>query len=150
MNHALRVMEALVTAGPWDPMTARRTGRDCLRASDADRERVVDTLKVAFVRGQLAKDEFSTRAGQALASRTLGELAAITLDIPASQSQAPPPRAARAQARNQMDKKTIAWVMFLVLMPATLGIAFITHYVGFFAMFVIAFIGVTVTAQPDC
>ena len=56
-------MEALVTAGPWDPMTARRTGRDRLRASDAGRERVIDTLKIAFVQGRPAKDEFSTRAG---------------------------------------------------------------------------------------
>jgi hypothetical protein len=48
-----------------------------------------------------------------------------------------------------MDKKTVAWGIFMILMPATLGIAFLTHYVGFFALFLIAFIGVTVTAQPD-
>jgi hypothetical protein len=34
-------------------------------------------------------------------------------------------------------------------MPATLGIAFLTRYAGFLVMFVVAFIGVTVTAQPD-
>jgi hypothetical protein len=33
--------------------------------------------------------------------------------------------------------------------PPTLGIAFFTHYAGFFVLFVVAFIGVTVTAQPD-
>ena len=37
----------------------------------------------------------------------------------------------------------------MLLMPATLGTAFLTHYVWFFALFVVAFIGVTVTAQPD-
>jgi hypothetical protein len=142
-------MEAPVTAGPWDPMAARRTGRDHLRACDADRERVIDTLKTAFVQGRLAKDEFCTRAGQALASRTYGELAAITLGIPAGPSEASPRRTARAQDQNRMDKKTVAWGMFMILMPATLAIAFLTHYVGFFAMFLVAFIGVTVTAQPD-
>jgi hypothetical protein len=141
-------MEALVTAVHWDPMAARRTGRDHLRASDADRERVIDTLKTAFVQGRLAKDEFCTRAGQALASRTYGELAAITLGIPARQSEAPP-RTVRAPDRNRMDKKGVAWGMFMFLMPATLAFAFLTHYVGFFAMFMVAFIGVTVTAQPD-
>ena len=142
-------MEAPVTAGHWDPMAARRTGRDRLRASDADRERVIDTLKTAFVQGRLAKDEFYLRAGQALASRTHGELTMITLGIPARQNAAPRPRAARAPNPNGMDKKTVAWGMFMILMPATLATAFLTHYVGFFAMFLVAFIGVTVTAQPD-
>lgn len=39
--------------------------------------------------------------------------------------------------------------MFLFLMPATVGTAFITHYLGFFVLFVAALIGATVTAQPD-
>ena len=136
--------------GPGDNTAAAEGRRDGhFRASRADREQVIDTLKTAFVQGRLAKDEFCRRTGQALASRTYGELAAITLSIPARQGGAPPPRAARAQDRNRMDKKTVAWLMFLVLMPTTLWIAFLTHYVGFFAMFLIAFIGVTVTAQPD-
>jgi len=142
-------MEAPVTAAHWDPMAAHRPGREQLRASDADRERVVDTLKTAFVQGRLAKDEFCSRAGQALASRTYGELAAITLGIPARLGEAPPPRTTRAQDLNRVDKRTVAWGMFMILMPATLAIAFLTHYVGFFAMFLVAFIGVTVTAQPD-
>jgi hypothetical protein len=145
----IALMEAPVTVGHWDPMAVRRADRDRLRASDADREQVIDTLKTAFVQGRLAKDEFCVRAGQALAARTHGELTSITRSIPARKSQAPPPRAAPAQDRYRMDKKTVAWLMFLVLMPTTLWIAFLTHYVGFFAMFLIAFIGVTVTAQPD-
>ena len=138
-----------MTAGHWDPIAVCRTDRDRLRASDADREQAIDTLKTAFVQGRLAKDDFCVRAGQALAARTQGELTAITRSIPARQSQAAPPRTARAQDLDRVDKKTVAWVMFLVLMPTTLWIAFLTHYVGFFAMFLIAFIGVTVTAQPD-
>ena len=53
------------------------------RASDADREQVIDTLKVAFVQGRLTRDELDARAGQTFASRTYAELAAVTADIPA-------------------------------------------------------------------
>jgi DUF1707 SHOCT-like domain len=61
-------------------MTAAR-GR--LRASDADREQVVDTVKAAFVQGRLTKDELDLRAGQALTARTYAELVAATAAIPA-------------------------------------------------------------------
>ena len=54
-----------------------------VRAARADRERVIDLLKAAFVQGRLARDEFDERVVQALVSRTHGELAAITADIPA-------------------------------------------------------------------
>jgi hypothetical protein len=142
-------MEALVTAESWDQIAALMTGHDRLRASDADRERVIDTLETAFVEGRLTHDEFSARAARARASRTYGELAAITFSLPPRRSEAPPPRAARAQNLDRIDRKSIAWGMFLILMPATLGTGFLTHYAGFFILFVVAFIGVTVTAQPD-
>jgi len=70
-----------------------------LRASRADRERVIDLLKAAFVQGRLDKDEFDARIGQAVASRTYGELAAVTAGIPAGLTAAlpgrPPVRARR-------------------------------------------------------
>jgi hypothetical protein len=78
--------EAFVTTGPGDP-----AGR--LRASHADRERVICALKTAFVQGRLAKDEFDARVGQALTSRTHAELAVVTADIPAGPAGAQPVRA---------------------------------------------------------
>jgi len=70
-----------------------------LRASRADRERVIDLLKAAFTQGRLDRDEFDARIGRALASRTYGELAAVTADIPAELVGAlprrPPVRARR-------------------------------------------------------
>ncbi len=138
-----------MTAEPWDQIAALMTSRDRIRASDADRERVIDTLATAFVEGRLTQDEFSTHAGRALASRTYGELEAITVGIPPRRGEAPAPWTARAQNLDRIDKKSIAGGMFLILMPATLGTAFLTHYVGFLILFVVAFIGVTVTAQPD-
>jgi hypothetical protein len=62
-----------------------------LRTSRADRERVIELLKAAFVQGRLAKDEFDARVGQALASRTYAELAAIGADIPAGPTSTTPP-----------------------------------------------------------
>jgi hypothetical protein len=66
-------------------------GRGRLRASDADRERAIDTLKAAYVYGLVTKQEFDARVGQTLAARTHAELAVITDDIPAGLAPAPPP-----------------------------------------------------------
>jgi hypothetical protein len=60
---------------------SRERGR--LRASHADRERVIGTLKDAFTHGLLAKDEFDHRVGQAFAARTYAELAVVTASVPA-------------------------------------------------------------------
>lgn len=54
-----------------------------LLASRADRERVVDILKAAFTQGRLTQDELEARVAQVLGSRTYGELAVVTADIPA-------------------------------------------------------------------
>lgn len=70
---------------------AADSGRGRLRASDADREHVVDTLKAAYVYGLVTKDEFDARVSQAFASRTYAELALITADIPAGLAAVPPP-----------------------------------------------------------
>ena len=75
-----------------------------LRASRADRERVIGLLKAAFVEGRLARDEFDTLVGQALASHTYAELAAVTAGIPAELIGALPHRpAARARGRVSMN-----------------------------------------------
>ena len=66
---------------PGDDRAARRVSRSRLRASHADREQVVDTLKDAFVQGRLTKDEFDSRVGHALASRTHADLATLTADL---------------------------------------------------------------------
>ena len=67
------------------------SGRGRLRASDADREHVVRTLKAAYVHGLVTKDEFDARVSQTFAARTYAELALITAGIPAGLAAAPPP-----------------------------------------------------------
>ena len=137
-----------MTAEPWDQVAACMVSRDRIRAADADRDRVLDTLGTAFVEGRLTEEEFHARAVWTLASWTYGDLAAVTVSIPPRRSEPPPRRAVRTDL-DRIDKKSLAWGMFLLLMPVTAGIAFVTHFAGFFVLFVVAFIGVTVTAQPD-
>jgi hypothetical protein len=75
-------------AGPEHEMAAGR-GHGRLRASHADRERVIGTLKAAYVYGLVTKDEFDARVSQAFAARTYADLAVITADIPAGLAPAP-------------------------------------------------------------
>jgi hypothetical protein len=113
-----------------------------LRASDADRERVVDDLKAAFVQGRLSKAELVKRAGHALESRTYAELARATAGIPARRAAAPPPRqsAAPAPAR-PVNWKVIAWVVSVIVVSPGLAYAFFdTYYGSFFILLVAAFI----------
>jgi DNA-binding beta-propeller fold protein YncE len=72
-----------MTTGPGDEKAAGGLGRGHLRASHADRERVIAALKAAFVQGRLTKDEFDSRVGRVLGSRTYAELTALTAGIPA-------------------------------------------------------------------
>jgi Domain of unknown function (DUF1707) len=77
---------------PRDEMAAGPAGGARLRASDADREQVIDVLKAAFVQARLTKDEFDARVGQAFVSRTYAELAVVIAGIPAAPTGAQPPR----------------------------------------------------------
>jgi hypothetical protein len=61
-------------------VTPRPAPRD-LRASDADRERVVALLTEAAADGRLTLGEHAERTEHAYAARTLGELADLTADL---------------------------------------------------------------------
>lgn len=91
--------EVPVMARPEDEIAAGAGGRGHLRASFADREQVIEILKVAFVQGRFDRDEFGVRVDQAFASRTYAELAAITADLPGELARPLPPAPARAQGR---------------------------------------------------
>jgi hypothetical protein len=71
-----------------------------IRASDADRDRVVDVLRVAMGDGRLTADEFGERMEAALSARTLGELAVLTADLVTGTAHA-----ARAEEVVRIDQK---------------------------------------------
>ena len=103
LEHGRRTLTGLRCEYRWEAPVRPEPGAQAaaagLRASRADRERVIDLLKAAFVQDRLDRDEFDTRIGQALASRTYGELAAVTAEIPAELTgelpRRPPVRARR-------------------------------------------------------
>jgi DUF1707 SHOCT-like domain len=62
--------------------TSQLPREDRLRAADADRDRAIEVLAGATAEGRLTQEEYSERSETALSARTLGELAALTADIP--------------------------------------------------------------------
>ena len=62
-------------------MTADPPSSPALRASDADRDRVIEVLRSAVADGRLEAAEFDTRLDAALAARTIDALAPLTADL---------------------------------------------------------------------
>jgi hypothetical protein len=57
-----------------------------MRACDADRDRVVEFLNVAYSEGRLSRDEYDGRLEAALSARTYADLDQIVADLPAAQA----------------------------------------------------------------
>jgi hypothetical protein len=62
-------------------MAADSTSSPALRASDADRDRVIDLLRAAVADGRLDQAEFDERLDAALTARTIAALAPLTADL---------------------------------------------------------------------
>jgi hypothetical protein len=60
-----------------------------LRASDADRDRVVEVLHTAFAEGRITSDEHSERLQATIAAKTLDDLAPLTADLVPAQPASP-------------------------------------------------------------
>ena len=70
-----------------------------LRASDADRERTVDRLRVAAEEGRLDHDELEERIAAAYAARYCTELAPLVADVTPPPAVAGPPVFVRRNSR---------------------------------------------------
>jgi Domain of unknown function (DUF1707) len=55
---------------------------DPIRASDSDREVVVDVLRDAYTAGRITMEEFDERTSSAYAAKTWGDLRKLTVDLP--------------------------------------------------------------------
>jgi hypothetical protein len=82
-----------------------------LRASHADRDRVVETLRVAAGDGRLTADELDERVEAALSARTGRELAALTADLPASAGGEQAKDLVRIEQRFGDVSRTGRWVV---------------------------------------
>ncbi|MGH9245170.1 MAG: DUF1707 domain-containing protein [Acidimicrobiales bacterium] len=77
-----------------------------VRASDADRDRILEHLRKHLAEGRLDLEEFEDRSAQAFAAKTVGELRPLLSDLPvlADRPGGPPvrqpmPREARPRPR---------------------------------------------------
>jgi hypothetical protein len=106
-------------------MAAGATGRGPMRASHADREQVIEALKVAFAHGRLTKDELDARAGRALVARTWAELDAITADIPPLRTASGPTRPLVPARRRPLARVAVGSGGCLALAAAAMWASFI-------------------------
>jgi len=65
--------------------------RGKMRAADADRDRVVECLSMAYSEGRLSKDEYDGRLENALSARTYADLDQLVTDLPAARATAVTP-----------------------------------------------------------
>ena len=124
-------------AGPWEQIAHHAR----MRASDADRERAADALKAGYRQGLLTAGELQDRTGQALASRTYAELTAATAVLATR-------RLPGAPARRRIRPKVVAVGAGAVVLPPALVAAFLTFYGGFIILFLVACVGMFVSAAP--
>ena len=87
-----------------------------LRASDADRQRVISALERHTAAGLLTLDEFGERVAMVLRAVTHPELSAVTADLPPDPGLADEEAAARrAHARQLAIAFALATITLIVL-----------------------------------
>jgi hypothetical protein len=117
-----------------EPQGERRAS---LRASDADRDRVVEALGQHHVEGRLTAEELSERTDRAYAAKTLGDLDGLTVDLPElrrpARQRAPvgprpaDPDRARARAAFHRHLYSYLWINGLLVVIWAL-----TNFGGYF------------------
>jgi hypothetical protein len=102
-----------------------------IRASDQERESVVDVLRDAFTDGRLTFDEFEERTAAAYGAKTWTDLRVLTADLPAGpplgadlhqRPQAVPPAVRPARVRRNRPFDRVLPVLFVwILISAAAG-----------------------------
>jgi hypothetical protein len=88
------------------------------RASDDDRQQVIRALERHTAAGRLSLDEYAERVDRALAARTHGQLAAVTVDLPPEPDSGPAPAATHPGA-NQLG---VAFLLALLALVVVAGL----------------------------
>ena len=88
-----------------------------LRASDDDRDRLVEQLQRHATEGRLSLDEYSERVDRVLVARTHGELAAVMHDLPAESA------VDTALGHRESARQLIVALLVALLVLAVLGAA---------------------------
>lgn len=88
-----------------------------IRASDAEREYVVDVLRGHCSEGRIDLDEFSERINRVYAARTIGELNDITADLPVLATS----RSMHTTGDTSRTRRAIKWTIGIMSGPARRG-----------------------------
>src|SRR6202012_5937440 len=102
--------------GYFDPGGAAHM-HAALRASDSDREQLVDVLKVAFSEGRLTQDEYTARMEQAYTAKTYGEVRALAGDPPRPPAPQVPYVFTRSQQQRPTNSLAVASMVFGLATP---------------------------------
>ncbi len=108
-----------------------------IRASDKERESVVDVLRDAYTDGRVTLEEFEERTSAAYASKTWADLRELTADLPvepvlgadlpqlrlpaARQQALPPVPRPRHGARDRPLGRMLPVIFILIMFAATAG-----------------------------
>lgn len=92
-------------------MSENLPDRSVQRASDADRETVVERLRTAAEEGRLDLVEFEERMATAYQAKTYGELAPLTSDLPETASASKAPDEVTLRAIGTTLRRTGHWVV---------------------------------------
>jgi hypothetical protein len=82
--------------------TGEDTGKSHLRASDSDRDRVAAAIAQHLVKGRISVDEVDQRLESVFRARTVGELLAVTRDLPDGPSRPALSALPRIQVRRHL------------------------------------------------
>jgi hypothetical protein len=120
-----------------------------IRASDADRERVVEILRQHSAEGRITSEEFDERMDAAYTAKTMGALAELTTDLPVDlaeharqQAELARRRANRVPLTRRMRAAISSWVSLGVVLTVVWAIAGAGYYWPAWPLGIIAAISV--------
>ena len=106
-----------------------------IRASDADRERVVEILRRNTAEGRISADEFDERMTAAYDAKTMGALAELTTDLPvdlAEHAQRQKALAKKAKPGKPMRRQVREEVSGLASLGVVLTVIWVLSGAGYF------------------
>ncbi len=116
-----------------------------LLAADAERERIVESLRAHAGAGRLDAEELEERIGTALHARTVGDLAALVADLPEPRRTTGP--APRAHGRRHHRKDPLAFLPIALLLVAIWAVTGAGYFWPMWPLLWFAFAGL-MSARP--
>jgi hypothetical protein len=109
-----------------------------LRAADRDRDEVAEILREQYAQGRLTMEEYDERSTAASSAKTMGELRALTVDLPAAEEPGPVRPAGPAWSQGRMRWIAVAGAVAAV--AVLVGAAFAGRYLLAFPTWLIILI----------